>query len=67
MKRLRILWAALTQRWSVFTCPRCQVESYISGHAPDVSGLLCQDCEAKDFEKWIEDFKRRDARQTRSA
>jgi len=67
-RRLRVIVAALRQQWHVFTCPRCKAESYICGHAPDLAGMLCQNCEAEDHAIWLEDFYRRDGqRQERSA
>jgi hypothetical protein len=57
-KRLRVIVAALTQEWHTFRCP-CGAESYLCGHAPDLNGLLCQTCEAREFEKWAADFNKR--------
>jgi hypothetical protein len=67
-RRLRVIVAAVTQEWSVFSCPRCHQESMLCGHAPDLSGLLCASCESDDFEKWVKDYIARDAMgQKRSA
>jgi hypothetical protein len=56
LKRIKVMWAAASQEWHVFTCPQCGARSYLSGHAPDLNGLLCQSCESEQFEKWMGDF-----------
>jgi hypothetical protein len=53
-KRLRILWAVLTQDWQTFHCP-CGKESWILGTAhPLLDGQMCDECEAKEFERWMQ-------------
>jgi hypothetical protein len=51
-KRLRILYALITQSWTTFRCP-CGAESYIVGTAVALDGQLCEDCESREFHKWI--------------
>lgn len=59
-KRLRILWAAMTQRWFVFTCPKCGNASYVCGNAfPLTDGLICEECEGIQFDAWVQDFQAR--------
>lgn len=53
-KRVRILWAALTQSWTTFTCP-CGAEAYVSdGAGKLLDGQLCEACEVKEFERWMQ-------------
>lgn len=59
-KRLRVIVAAFQQQWHTFTCPGCKAELYICGQAPDMRGLLCEDCEGKEFDKWMADFRARE-------
>lgn len=59
-RRWRILTAALFQEWHTFTCPGCKSVSYISGHYPDLRGLLCEECEGKEFDKWLADYRQRE-------
>lgn len=54
-KRLRVLYACLTQSWTTFRCP-CGAESYIVGTPVNLDGHLCEACEAREFDKWIQDF-----------
>lgn len=61
-KRLRILLAVFRQEWHTFICPGCRAVSYISGHYPDLRGLLCEECEGREFDKWLADFRQRDAK-----
>ena len=52
-KRLRLLWALLTQDWRAQTCKVCR-ETWISTvNAPEVGADLCADCEGKAFNEWI--------------
>jgi hypothetical protein len=61
-KRLRILYAAFTQSWTTFRCP-CGAESYIVGTAVALDGQLCEACESREFNKWIDTYENRMAGQ----
>jgi hypothetical protein len=61
-KRLRILYAALTQPWTVFTCS-CGTDVWVSdGAGKLLDGQLCDACEAKAFDQWEKDFTARQER-----
>lgn len=61
IKRLRIVWAALTQDWRQETCPTCGDTWYAVTRATP-SGLWCQTCEGKQFEVWHRDYIQRQQR-----
>jgi hypothetical protein len=55
-KRLRILYAALTQQWTFFTCA-CGEDVWVSDRAGRLlDGQQCDACEAKAFAVWEKDF-----------
>ena len=49
-KRLRILWAALTQNWQEYRCA-CGEVGY-SSVAFETPSEVCLDCEAERYERW---------------
>lgn len=52
-KRLRVLWAALTQTWVTVTCD-CGTEMWVNDRAGQfLDGLLCDECEAKAHDRWL--------------
>ena len=57
-KRLRILWAALTQSWREEACPTCG-DTWFSVTRATPSGLWCQACETKQFETWMQGYNTR--------
>lgn len=67
LRRLRVIAAALRQDWYEFTCPGCGNQSLICGHAPDLAGLLCVECEGKQFDAWMNDFTQRHEREKGAA
>lgn len=55
-KHLRMCWAIFNQDWGVYKCSSCDNVWYLSGEAPDMRGLICESCESKEFDKWLEDY-----------
>jgi hypothetical protein len=55
-KRLKMFVAICTQDWRLVTCP-CGSESWIAGKAQ--VDHLCEDCEAKRHDIWVEEFQQR--------
>lgn len=54
-KRLRVLYAALTQEWVTFTC-QCGTEVWVSDTAGKLlDGMLCDACEMKAYDKWVDE------------
>lgn len=64
--RLRILWAALTQRWYEQRCSGCGASWWSSQLHPEVGADLCCECEAVAFDQWAKSFEARNA-QTKGA
>jgi len=66
-KRLRILYAALTQNWTFFTC-KCGTDVWVSDKAGNLlDGQQCDACEAKAFSVWEKDYTARQERQRGAA
>ena len=59
MKRLRILWAALTDTWHQETCKQCGDRVWVQGHRRWSDPELCVPCETKQFDKWAEQYQAR--------
>ena len=58
-KRLRILYAALTQSWVSVTCP-CGQQLWVSDTAGNLlDGQMCDACESKAFEIWSKEYEGR--------
>lgn len=57
-KRLRILWAAMTQTWFEKSCAECAATSWHVG--PD-RGLIyiCDACESENLSRFFADLERR--------
>jgi hypothetical protein len=52
-KRLKVLYAALTQHWFMFTCG-CGKDVWVSdGAGTLLDGLMCDECEAKAHDAWF--------------
>lgn len=62
-KRLRILRAVFSQQWHSFICPGCKTELFICGQAPDMRGLLCENCEGREFDKWLVEFRNQEEKE----
>lgn len=59
-KRLRVVWAAVTQTWLEFECTRCHQTAWISGDNGNLlDGLMCESCEVVEFEKWKTQYEAR--------
>ena len=63
-KRLRVLWAALTQEWSEESCAACGASWMQQG--VKVSDL-CLVCDAKETNRWLDELEQRFGREKGAA
>jgi hypothetical protein len=55
-RRLRVVWAALTQDWHEHTCQRCRQSWWCQGAECSLwPGLECEACTVHHFEDWMAD------------
>lgn len=56
-KRLRVLWAALSQEWHQHTC-LCGATCWIEGRQTWAQ-QQCSDCESRQMAAWADDYQTR--------
>lgn len=64
-KRLRVIWAALTQEWSEDRC-KCGASQLVSGERWS-DPVMCVSCEAKKFDEWMQDYQASKRNQAKGA
>lgn len=57
-KRLRVLWAALTQQWHEKTCAECGVTSLHVGQPSNLI-FICDACELEQMDRFAADMERK--------
>lgn len=58
-KRLRVIWAALTQTWAEHQCPVCGQAWWSSALHPEPLGALCAECDATTMDQWVQAYQAR--------
>ena len=58
-KRLRIVWAALSQNWHMNTCQHCKTTQWVEGLEMWSDSVECLACELKAYEAWEARYKAR--------
>lgn len=64
-KRLRVIWAALTQDWREDRC-KCGASQFVSGERWS-DPVMCVSCESRQFDKWMLEFQTRQQQQRKGA
>lgn len=61
-KRLRVIWAALTQQWQPERCRSCARYYWTQAAVERPADAMCPECETKAFGAWLNELEVRHGR-----